>query len=206
MADDPQQPPSGKDARRQAKVDLAAAKARAKAEKPFWKKWWFILGAIILVIAVASSVGTGDGNDTTGGSDSSSEDGESAGVGDAVADGDFTFTVTDFECGETKIGKGPFASEASGEFCVATVNVENIGDESGLMDSSSQYLYIGDKEYSADSDAVLASSDAQNFFLEEINPGLSVDGIIVWDIPEGESPDYLELHDSPFSGGVRVNL
>lgn len=204
MADGSEHPISGKDSRRQAKVELAAAKARAKAEKPIWKKWWFILGAIILVIAVSSSLG-GDDSGTPADDDSSS-DSDLAGIGSAVSDGDFTFTVTDFKCGNKKIGKGPFASEASGEYCIAEVKVENIGDESGLMDSSSQYLYIDDKEYSADSDAILASPDAEQFFLEEINPGLSVEGIIVWDIPQGETPDYLELHDSPFSDGVKVEM
>ena len=207
MADEPEQPLSGKDTRKKAKIDLAAAKARAKAEKPFWKKWWFILGAIILVIAIASSAGTGDKNDTTGDTNSSSGgDGDSAGIGDAVADGDFTFNVSDLNCGEKKIGSGPFASEASGEYCIAEVTVENTGNESQLMDGSNQFLYIGDKQYSADSDAIFADKRAEAFFIEEINPGLSVDGIVVWDVPVGSEPDRLEFHDSLFSGGVEVNL
>jgi Domain of unknown function (DUF4352) len=69
-----------------------------------------------------------------------------------------------------------------------------------------QYLYIGDKQYSASSDALLAIDESQNFFLQEINPGNSVKGIIVFDIPKGGQPDRLELHDSPFSGGVTVTL
>ena len=97
-------------------------------------------------------------------------------------------------------------AEAKGEYCIAEVTVENTGDESQLMDGSSQYLYIGDKEYSADSDAILADKRAEAFFIEEINPGLSVDGIIVWDVPVGSSPDRLELHDSFLSGGVEVTL
>lgn len=212
MADAPT-PPSGRDARKQAKADLAAAKARVKAEKPFWKKWWFILACIIVIAIAASSAGGGDADTgTTAGeasSDTSDDAGDSAettGIGSPAADGKFTFTVNSFECGEDTIGKGFLKAEAKGEYCIAEVTVENTGDESQLMDGSSQYLYIDDKRYSADSDAIFADKRAEAFFIEEINPGLSVDGIIVWDVPAGSNPDRLELHDSPFSGGVEVNL
>ena len=75
-----------------------------------------------------------------------------------------------------------------------------------LLDSSSQYAYIGDKEYAANGEIVVASKKAQVFFIENINPGNSVEGIVAWDVPEGQEPDRLELHDSPFSGGVTVDL
>jgi hypothetical protein len=74
------------------------------------------------------------------------------------------------------------------------------------MSASSQYLYIGEKQYSTSSDALLDVPESQNFLLEEINPGNSVDGVLVFDIPEGGQPDRLELHDSQFSGGVTVSI
>lgn len=207
MADAPP-PPSGRDARKQAKADLAAAKARAKAEKPIWKKWWFILGAIILVIIVASQAGGGGDTGTTGGDTAQEDDGgETTGIGQPAEDGNFTFTVNNFECGETTMGNNQFTrTKAQGEFCIAEMTVENHGDEASLMDGGSQYLYIGDKKYSADTDAIFADKRAEAFFIEEINPGLTVDGIVVWDVPPGSQPDRLELHDSPFSDGIEVSL
>jgi hypothetical protein len=53
---------------------------------------------------------------------------------------------------------------------------------------------------------VLASPQAEKFFLQEINPGNSVSGIVVFDVLTGQTPDHLELHDSLFSGGVTVNV
>lgn len=131
----------------------------------------------------------------------------SAAIGQPAADGQFTFTVHSFECGIKKLGNNQFTrTKAKGEFCVAEMTVENTGDEAVLMSASSQYLYIGEKQYEADSDSIFADKRAEAFFLENINPGLSVDGAVVWDVPPGSSPDRLELHDSPFSGGVTVNL
>jgi hypothetical protein len=177
-----------------------------------WKKPWFwILG--IIVIAVIGSV-AGGGSDTgdpvrnnTSDSGGSSDDAETTGIGSSASDGEFTFTVNSFECGEQSLGNNQFTrTKAQGEFCIAKVTVENTGKESQLMDGSNQYLFIGDKKYSADSDAIFADKRAEAFFVEEINPGLSVDGIIVWDVPKGSQPDRLMLHDSLFSGGVEVNL
>jgi hypothetical protein len=33
-----------------------------------------------------------------------------------------------------------------------------------------------------------------------------VTGTLVFDVPKGTKPSKLELHDSPFSGGVEVQL
>lgn len=200
------------DSRRQAKSDLAAAKARAKAERPFYKKpWVWIVGIVAVIIIINLASGSEEPADT-GGSNAAQEntggtapqDTDSTAVGQSASDGQFTFTVNDFQCGVKKIGSGFLAASAQGQFCVADMTVKNTGDQASLLDSSSQYAYIGDKEYTASSEVFAASKKAENFFLENINPGNSVEGIVVWDVPEGEKPDRLELHDSPFSGGVTV--
>jgi hypothetical protein len=128
------------------------------------------------------------------------------GIGDPASDGQFTFIVQGVECGESAIGSGLFAEDAQGEYCLVDMKVRNTGHVSQMMDSSSQIMFIGNKEYAASSDAVLALDESENFFLEEINPGNSVSGVVVFDIPRGGKPDRLELHDSLFSGGVTVNI
>jgi hypothetical protein len=47
--------------------------------------------------------------------------------------------------------------------------------------------------------------DSESFFTE-INPGNSVDGVLVFDVPEGLSPTAIELHESMFSSGALVSL
>ena len=47
----------------------------------------------------------------------------------------------------------------------------------------------------------------RNSSLEQINPGNSVGGKIVFDIPKNAKPETIELHDDRlFSGGVAVSL
>jgi hypothetical protein len=50
------------------------------------------------------------------------------------------------------------------------------------------------------------AKDAGDIWLNEINPGLQVEGAVYFDVPKDFIADHVELHDSAFSGGVSVNL
>jgi hypothetical protein len=125
-----------------------------------------------------------------------------ASIGDAVSDGELTFVVNKFRCGQASLGSGTFAKKAQGEFCTARMTVTNTGEGAATLDSSDQKLYIGRSEYEASN----LLSEEDSFFLEGINPGNKVSGFVAWDIPVDGIPDRLELHDSMFSSGVSVSI
>jgi hypothetical protein len=129
-----------------------------------------------------------------------------AGLNQPVRDGKFEFTVTKVDCTKRTIGSNQFSrATASGIFCVVTAKVENIGNEAQYFDDSSQFLFDQqDRKHSVDNEAWAGLET--NAFLEEINPGNTVTGTLVFDVPKGTKPSKLELHDSPFSGGVEVQL
>jgi Domain of unknown function (DUF4352) len=131
---------------------------------------------------------------------------EAAGTGTPVRDGKFEFTVQRVECGKSRIGSKDFGQTAQGHFCFVYMKVENIGREAQTLDGSAQYLYAGGgKRYDADTEAAIYLDDSKTF-LEEINPGNAVNGIVVFDVPKRTKPERLEFHDSIFSGGVTVEL
>jgi Domain of unknown function (DUF4352) len=131
---------------------------------------------------------------------------ETPGIGTPVRDGKFEFTVRKVECGKSRVGDVDFGVKAQGQFCFIYMKVENIGKEAQTLDSSAQYMYGSNGErYDTDAEASIRLDDS-NTFLEDINPGNAVEGIVVFDIPKGAKPTKLELHDSPFSGGVEVEL
>ncbi|MEG3616458.1 DUF4352 domain-containing protein [Isoptericola haloaureus] len=128
------------------------------------------------------------------------------GLGDAARDGKFEFTVTELEDGVAQIGNEYLNTEAQGQFVLVHMAVENIGDEAQYFDGSSQKLVDTEgRTHSADSEAAIYLDDS-NSFLNEINPGNTVDGVVVFDVPTDATPATLELHDSAFSGGVEVSL
>ena len=128
------------------------------------------------------------------------------GVGDAVRDGKFEFTVTEVEPGVQEIGDEFLSQEAQGQFVLVHLTVENIGDESQYFDGNNVTGYDAKKrEFAADTEAAIYLDDS-NSFLNEINPGNSVQGVVVFDVPADVELSQLELHDSVFSGGVEVTL
>lgn len=128
------------------------------------------------------------------------------GLNTPVRDGQFEFTVTNVECGVETIGDDFLSADAQGQFCLISLTVANISDDAQTFSDFSQVAFdAAEREFSTDSAASLYIGDG-NSFLNEINPGNSVEGIIVFDIPLDAELVLLELHDSPFSGGVLVAL
>lgn len=131
---------------------------------------------------------------------------ETPGLNTPVRDGKFEFTVSNVECGVPTIGEAPISQDAQGQYCLISLTVTNIGDEAQIFSDSSQLAFdAGGREFSADSAAAIYLPDS-NGFLNQINPGNSVAGTIVFDVPPDAQLVSLELHDSPFSGGVTVKL
>lgn len=127
-------------------------------------------------------------------------------LGQPARDGTFEFVVTKVECGKPTAGADRATRTAQGQFCFVTVIIKNVGVEARNFDAGSQNAYgPGGVKYSADSLAT-AYQDAANTFLEGINPGNSVSGVVAFDIPQDAVITRLELHGSVFSGGVTVTL
>ena len=76
----------------------------------------------------------------------------------------------------------------------------------GSFFGSNQFLIDTEgRKASADDEAAIYLDEAQSLY-EPINPGNSLTGTVVFDIPVDAAPASLELHDSLFSGGVTVAL
>jgi hypothetical protein len=78
-----------------------------------------------------------------------------------------------------------------------TLTVTKHGDEPGS--------FFGDDQLLIDTEAAIYLPESQSLY-EEINPGNTLTGTVVFDIPVDAVPAALELHDSKFSGGVTVDL
>ncbi len=134
------------------------------------------------------------------------EEAAAPGIGTAVRDGKLEFTVTSVETGVATVGDQYLNEQAQGQFVLVHMTVTNIGDAAQMFDGSSQKLVdTAGREHSADSSAAIYLGDA-NSFLTDVNPGNSVEGTVVFDVPADAVPATISLHDSFFSGGVEVSL
>ncbi len=171
-----------------------------------------VFSVIILLFIIISS-SSGGGNKSNSNSNSSSKSSASkvplvAKIGEAANDGKFEFIVTSVDCGKVSVGSSEFLTKtAQGQYCLLNVSVKNIGDQAQSLVSSNQYLLnASEQKYSADSIATIYNAPNGTSWYNDINPGNSVTGAIVFDIPKDQTPVTAELHDSAFSGGVKVNL
>lgn len=165
----------------------------------------------LFVIACGAGQAKGGGSTTTGGSTtaggSTTKASKTPTIGKPVRDGKFEFTVEKVKCGVSKVGDSLLSDKAQGQFCLVTLKVRNIGSEAQTFDDSSQYAFgTSGAKYDSDTAAGLDANNGTATFLDDINPGNSVTGIIVYDIPKTAHITKLELHDSPFSGGVTVTV
>lgn len=171
-----------------------------------------LLGAAVLLFGgcAAIVIGTSGASNTTGAQSGSgpkdSDTPKAATVGQKVKDGKFTFTVTKVRDGVDQIGPSGFGEKAQGQFVLVNVTVTNHGDEAQTLDDGDQYLFsTSGKKFNVDTMAG-ASLEGNDVFLNDINPGNTVKGVFVFDVPQHFKGDHIELHDSPFSDGVSVKL
>ena len=181
---------------------------------------WFVrhkilTGILVLIVLGIIVSAAGGGTDTTnqannsGSSDTASNEDKptTVQIGQAARDGKFEFTVTAFKCGAKTLGDNEFLrEEAQGQFCVMDVTVKNIGNEAQTFFTSEQKVKNSEgQEFSNDTSAEIAVAGG-DAWINEINPGNTAKGKVVFDVPADAKIVSAELHDSSFSNGVEVSL
>lgn len=172
-----------------------------------------VIGAIILIGIIGSAAGGGS-KTSTNNSDGSGvtkvEDkvGVTVKLNESAKDGKFEFIVKSVECGKTTIGTNEYLTKkAQGQFCLATISVKNTGDQAqGFFGSNQKLLNAQNQQFAADDMASAYLDQNYSTLFSNINPGNSVEGVIVFDVPADTKITQAQLHDSAFSNGVKVNL
>ncbi len=171
------------------------------------------IGGLIIIGIIASAAGGSKSNTPTKTATTNNSQKtvttQMIGLNQAANDGKFEFTVASITCNIPTVsdGSGYLTKTAQGQYCVLDMSVKNIGNQAQTLDSSSQYLYnASGQKYSADATASLYDNPSGSTFLDSINPGNAATGKFVFDIPKDQTPVTAELHDSSFSGGVKVKL
>jgi hypothetical protein len=156
-------------------------------------------GCAVLVVA-ASNAGNGTGRPAR-----TAAAAATAKVGQQVADGDMVFTVTKVE-ERRRVGSGSLGEDAQGVFKLVHVRVRNGGSDTEAFSSSRQTLYDhSGREFEADASAAIYLRDSNSLY-EKINPGNTVQGVLIFDVPASATGLVVELHSSIFSRGVKVRL
>ncbi len=128
------------------------------------------------------------------------------GINQVAKDGDFAFTITGVQCGLTTVGTDGFTKDApaGSQWCLATMNVLNDKDTSQTFFASNQKaIDASGRQLDADDDALIYMNQSSSA-LSQINPGISITAVVPFQLTTGDTITSFELHDSAFSGGVKV--
>ena len=164
-------------------------------KKSWYKRWWAItLFAIIGLVILANLFG---GNNTSnssssdnGGIKATPEEAKTYSIGDSIQAGDFTWKITKSstatEIGEDLMGTF-FGEKADGIFIILDVEVTNTGKSAQyLMDSYLKLVDDQGREFSPDSAAAIyIKPTGSALMFEQVNPGITKKGKIVFDVPAG---------------------
>lgn len=191
--------------KRTAKADAAAEKARAKAERPIWKKKRFILPVALLAVIVAVSLG-GDDDDvplagedaqadepteaaTENGSDEADDVDAGNSIGDTVSMGDLGHTLHGARFAD---GDDIIVPDDGERWLVLDIEIDNNGDDSETVSSVMMWRLNDADNRSRD---LTFSNDEQGSLDGELGAGRSMRGEIAYSV--GDDQDTWELVFEP---------
>ena len=172
-----------------------------------------ILVFIVFIVVVSASGGdsSSSGSSSSGSKQEQSQKQEkiTAKIGEQVQSGDLAFIVNGVKEYQS-LGNSFTSKDAQGVFKVVSLKIENVGKETKTIDSS--MIKLTDSEgrtYERSIDGQTAKGMAQgqvDLFLQQVQPGLSVNGEIVFDIPETAQGLVIELRGGLFATPAEVEL
>lgn len=113
--------------------------------------------------------------------------------------GSFEFTVTGSADLGPSIGSSPLSHDAQGTFLQVDLAVKNIGTKSEtFFDSYVTLIDNEGKQYDADSMAPIYLDSDVSWALG-VNPGNTMAGPVVFDVPAGTVPEFLMVKDNMFT-------
>jgi len=180
------------------------AQPPARRRRRWWRKkrWLVPIGLLLLLVLLPYGP---DGTRQQPPAPPEASATPSSDLGRPMRDGQLEFVVRDWRCGVRQLGDGPLARTPQGSFCLARVDVRDVKQEPRtLFEAFQKVRDSAGGEYEADFPARFALPDQTLW--DRVNPGESVSGTMVFDLPAGATPVELELHDGALSGGVAIRL
>jgi len=190
------------------------------------KKFLKIIAIIFGVLIVIGVIGSMGEDDTSSGDKASNEkvtevnakgerskeetkneDAKIYQIGDLVKTGRLAYKVTNVTSTNELKSENPFIESAttSGQFIVIDIEALNNDSKARMVDSSMFKVNDDQKrefEPTSDSEVMMVVDGAMDFFLQDINPGLSKTGQLVFELPADANSYTLEVSSGyGWSGG-----
>lgn len=158
------------------------------------------IGFIILIIVITAIASPDSEPSSTEPSSSAqkeeTKEPKTAGIGEEIIVGDVHFTVNEISTADS-VG-GEFGVKAQSQFLIANVTIKNEKDEAITVDSSFFKLLSGERTFESDGSAGIYANEDADFFLTKVNPGVSLTGNVVFDVPADLADTKLQVQTGVF--------
>ncbi len=157
--------------------------------------------------AAGTGAGSGSGTGSAGSSASSAPAPKAPGLNTPVKAGSFEYIALGVKEAGTTVGTSPLTQNAQGTFVRVDLKVANTGDKPQTFIVN--YVKLVDtagKTYDADPTATLYAATDATTWIAAINPGNSVQGPVLFDVPAGTEPASVTVSDNAFSAGETIEL
>jgi glutaredoxin len=205
----------------QKEIDTKASKCPyCQSDLRSWFKRHPILTALLILLGigiVGSVAGGGKKSPSSTSTDIQNETSQQeekkeevvAGLNTKVQDGDLAFTVLNVEKTKT-LGNSFTSKDAQGMFHVVSIKIENVGKKTATFDTSMAKVTDSqgrEFERSIEGGTAKGMSEGNvDLFLQQVQPGLSVTGDVVFDLPAEIQDPTILLKGGVFNSGVKVKL
>ena len=131
-----------------------------------------------------------------------------ANMGETFKVDDFSFNVEKTEYVNSIQDLNQFASESgSGIYLLVYVSVTNNASEAKLITSNAFSAYRGEAKYDYDASATMyAASKYKRQQLTKINPGITADGIVVFNLPDATNKTQLKVSPGFWGSTATVQI
>jgi len=120
---------------------------------------------------------------------------EETAVGEPTSDGTARFTVYTASCSSGKTTT-----------CDVIASVTPAGDQAVYLYRSMQRVYTSDTTWVEPDAAATQQVNGRDVFADPLSPGADRLMALRFTLPAGAQPEWLELHDGAFAGGVYLSL
>lgn len=194
---------------------------KVKMKKPFYKKWWVWVIAVIVAIAIAGGgdedtkeqASTEPADTETSANDTSKEETKEEpkeeekkafGIGEEVAVENLAYTVNGVE-EQSEIKREYMDSlTTSGKYLIIDLTIKNNDKEARFIDSEMFRLVDTDgTEFSSNTEADMYINNGDlGFFMQEINPKMDMTGKVAFEVPADATDLQLQVSSGfGWSGG-----
>lgn len=186
-------------------------------KKPIFKRWWFWVLVIIIGIGAINSTNKDKDDSTQVAADKNVKKSDPKKTAEPELSNEGVSSdvkiVVDGAESKSEVGDNQFSKKkAQGVFKVITITLTNNQKDAITIDSNS-FKLVDDKgrefSYSSEGQTALMTSVSgkdESFFLKKLNPGLSITGKVVFDVPQDATGFYLKARGGMTGKEIKLKV